>query len=92
MTRKLKTVDKLAALNAEIKVLTTQRDKLTTSLKLKGPGTYEGENHVAIVTESVRTGFDTITARKFLTAAELLKCQKPSRVLSVTVKDVVPIS
>ncbi len=64
-----KVIDKLASIRAQKKLLESEEDevkKLIAELTGNAPGTYEGENFVLKITESVTYDYDTVKVVKAL--------------------------
>ena len=72
----VRTVDKLAALKAQIANLETEADNLTDLLKLQGEGVYFGNMHKFMVATVTGQRLDTRLAQTFLTPAQLSQCLK----------------
>lgn len=70
------TVDKLAALKAQIANLETEADNLADLLKLQGEGVYFGNMHKFMVATITGKRLDARLAQTFLTPGQLLECMK----------------
>lgn len=71
-----RTIDKLAALKAQIANLETEADELTDLLKLQGNGVFFGNAHKFIVAEVTSQRLDTKLAQSFLTPGQIIECTK----------------
>ena len=67
-------VDKLAALKAQISILEKQAGFLTDSLKDLGDGEYRGTAHRVLVATTTATRLDAAKAKSYLTPNEILAC------------------
>ena len=74
----VRTVDKLAALKAQISNLETEAENLSDLLKLQGPGVYFGNMHKFMVATVTGQRLDTRLAQTFLTPGQLAECLKPT--------------
>jgi hypothetical protein len=74
----VRTVDKLAALKAQIANLETEADNLANLLKLQGEGVYFGNMHKFMVATVTGKRLDARLAQTFLTPGQLLECMKSS--------------
>ena len=72
----VRTVDKLAALKAQIANLEQEADNLTDLLKYQGEGVYFGNLHKFMVATVTGQRLDTRLAQTFLTPAQLAECLK----------------
>lgn len=72
----LRTVDKLAALKAQIANLELETDNLIDLLKFQGEGVYFGHLHKFMVATVTSQRLDTRLAQTFLTPAQLAECLK----------------
>ena len=72
----VRTVDKLAALKAQIANLETEADNLADLLKHQGEGVYFGNLHKFMVATVIGQRLDTRLAQTFLTPAQLSQCLK----------------
>jgi hypothetical protein len=72
----VRTVDKLAALKAQIANLETEAENLSDLLKLQGSGVYFGNLHKFMVATVTCQRLDTRLAQTFLTPAQLVECMK----------------
>ena len=72
----VRTVDKLAALKAQIANLEQEADNLTDLLKMQGEGVYFGNLHKFMVATVTSQRLDTRLAQTFLTPAQLAECLK----------------
>lgn len=77
-----RTVDKLAALKAQISNLETEADNLADLLKNQGEGVYFGNAHKFMVATVTGKRLDSALAQTFLTPAQLKKCMKPTSTTS----------
>ena len=73
-----RTVDKLAALKAQIANIEAEADNLADLLKLQGDGVYFGNAHKFMVATVMGKRLDSALAQSFLTQAQLKKCMKPT--------------
>lgn len=80
-------VEKLAALKAQIRSLKKQEEFLSDLLKDMGDGEYLGTKHIATVTTSERQSLDTAIVKGFLTPAQLIAATKTSTVVVLNVKE-----
>ena len=71
-----RTVDKLAALKAQISNLELEADNLADLLKHQGEGVYFGNLHKFMVTTVIGQRLDSRLAQTFLTPAQLVECMK----------------
>ena len=69
-----KTIEKLAALKANIASLEAEEKELCDLLKLQGPGVYNSTNYKFLVADVVSTKIDTKKAQSFLTPAQIIEC------------------
>jgi hypothetical protein len=72
----VRTVDKLAALKAQIANLEAEADNLADLLKYQGEGVYFGNLHKFMVATVTSQRLDTRLAQTFLTPAQLSECLK----------------
>jgi hypothetical protein len=72
----VRTVDKLAALKAQIANLEAEADNLADLLKLQGEGVYFGNMHKFMVATVISQRLDTRLAQTFLTTGQLAECLK----------------
>lgn len=72
----VRTVDKLAALKAQIANLELEADNLVDLLKYQGEGVYFGNLHKFMVATITGKRLDTRLAQTFLTPAQLAECLK----------------
>ncbi len=72
----VRTVDKLAALKAQISNLEAEADNLANLLKLQGEGVYFGNMHKFMVATVTGQRLDTRLAQTFLTPGQLAECLK----------------
>ena len=72
----VRTVDKLAALKAQIANLELEADNRADLLKLQGEGVYFGNLHKFMVATVIGQRLDTRLAQSFLTPAQLSQCLK----------------
>ena len=72
----VRTVDKLAALKAQIANLEAEADNLADLLKYQGEGVYFGNLHKFMVATVTGQRLDTRLAQTFLTPAQLAECLK----------------
>jgi conjugal transfer/entry exclusion protein len=77
-----RTVDKLAALKAQISNLETEADNLADLLKYQGEGVYFGNAHKFMVATVTGKRLDSALAQSFLTPAQLKKCMKSTSTTS----------
>ena len=77
-----RTVDKLAALKAQISNLEAEADNLSDLLKLQGDGVYFGNLHKFMVATVISQRLDTRLAQTFLTPAQLSKRLKSTSTTS----------
>ena len=77
-----RTVDKLAALKAQISNLEAEADNLSDLLKLQGDGVYFGNLHKFMVATVIGQRLDTRLAQTFLTPAQLSQCLKSTSTTS----------
>ena len=73
-----RTVDKLAALKAQIANLELEADNLADLLKYQGEGVYFGNLHKFMVATVTGKRLDTRLAQTFLTPGQLLEYMKPT--------------
>lgn len=78
----IRTVDKLAALKAEISTLEQEADNLSDLLKHQGEGVYFGHAHKFMVATLTSKRLDTRLAQTFLTPGQLLDCLKSTSTTS----------
>lgn len=74
----VRTVDKLAALKAQIANLETEAENLADLLKYQGEGVYFGNMHKFLVATVTGQRLDARLAQTFLTPGQLLECMKPT--------------
>ncbi|MDD2743006.1 MAG: hypothetical protein PHV02_12075 [Rhodocyclaceae bacterium] len=72
----VRTVDKLAALKAQITNLEAEADNLSDLLKYQGEGVYFGNLHKFMVATVTGKRLDARLAQTFLTPGQLLECMK----------------
>ena len=72
----IRTVDKLAALKAQISNLEAEADNLSDLLKLQGEGVYFGNMHKFMVATVTGKRLDSRLAQTFLTPGQLVECMK----------------
>ena len=72
----VRTVDKLAALKAQITNLEAEADNLADLLKYQGEGVYFGNLHKFMVATVTGKRLDARLAQTFLTPGQLLECMK----------------
>lgn len=72
----VRTVDKLAALKAQISNLEAEADNLADLLKLQGEGVYFVNMHKFMVATVTGQRLDTRLAQTFLTPGQLAECLK----------------
>ena len=72
----VRTVDKLAALKAQITNLEAEADNLSDLLKYQGEGVYFGNMHKFMVATVTGKRLDARLAQTFLTPGQLLECMK----------------
>ncbi len=72
----VRTVDKLAALKAQIANLELEADNLADLLKYQGEGVYFGNMHKFMVATVTGQRLDTRLAQTFLTPTQLVECMK----------------
>jgi hypothetical protein len=72
----VRTVDKLAALKAQISNLELEADNLADLLKYQGEGVYFGNMHKFMVATVTGQRLDARLAQTFLTPGQLLECMK----------------
>jgi hypothetical protein len=72
----VRTIDKLAALRAEMAALEAEADNLAELLKAQGQGVYFGTMHKYMVASVTGQRLDTRLAQTFLTPAQLADCLK----------------
>ncbi len=77
-----RTVDKLAALKAQIANIEAEADNLADLLKLQGDGVYFGNAHKFMVATVIGKRLDARLAQTFLTPGQLLECMKSSTTTS----------
>lgn len=70
----VRTVDKLAALKAQIANLEIEAENLSDLLKEQGPGIYFGNLHKFMVTIVTAQRLDSRLAQTFLTPSQLSEC------------------
>jgi hypothetical protein len=80
-------VDKLAALKAQIRNLKRQEEFLCDLLKDQGDGEYIGKEYIATVATSERQSLDTAIVKGFLTPAQIIAATKSSTVVTLNVKE-----
>lgn len=78
----VRTVDKLAALKAQIANLELEADNLADLLKYQGEGVYFGNLHKFMVATVTSQRLDTRLAQTFLTPGQLAECLKPTSTTS----------
>jgi hypothetical protein len=78
----VRTVDKLAALKAQITNLEAEADNLADLLKYQGDGVYFGNMHKFMVATVVGKRLDSRLAQTFLTPGQLLECMKSTSTTS----------
>ena len=71
-----RTVDKLAALKAQIANLEQEADNLADLLKYQGEGVYFGNLHKFMVATVIGQRLDTRLAQTYLTPGQLAECLK----------------
>lgn len=71
-----RTVDKLAAIKAQIANLEAEADNLTDLLKFQGEGVYFGSAHKFMVATVTGKRLDAREAQTYLTPEQLLSCMK----------------
>lgn len=76
----VRTVDKLAALKAQIANLELEADNLSDLLKHQGEGVYFGNLHKFLVATVTSQRLDTRLAQTFLTPVQLAECLKPTSI------------
>ncbi len=74
----VRTVDKLAALKAQIANLETEAENLADLLKYQGEGVYFGNMHKFLVATVPGQRLDARLAQTFLPPGQLLECMKPT--------------
>ena len=78
----VRTVDKLAALKAQISNLEAEADNLADLLKYQGEGVYFGNMHKFMVATVTGKRLDSRLAQTFLTPGQLLECMKSTSTVS----------
>ena len=78
----VRTVDKLAALKAQITNLEAEADNLADLLKYQGEGVYFGNMHKFMVATVTGKRLDARLAQTFLTPGQLLECMKSTSTTS----------
>lgn len=78
----VRTVDKLAALKAQITNLEAEADNLSDLLKYQGDGVYFGNMHKFMVATVTGKRLDSRMAQTFLTPGQLLECMKSTSTTS----------
>jgi hypothetical protein len=78
----IRTVDKLAALKAQITNLEAEADNLSDLLKYQGDGVYFGNMHKFMVATVIGKRLDARLAQTFLTPGQLLECMKSTSTTS----------
>ena len=78
----VRTVDKLAALKAQITNLEAEADNLADLLKYQGEGVYFGNMHKFMVATVTGKRLDARLAQTFLTPGQLLECMKTTSTTS----------
>lgn len=78
----VRTVDKLAALKAQITSLEAEADNLSDLLKCQGDGIYFGNMHKFMVATVTGKRLDARLAQTFLTPGQLLECMKSTSTTS----------
>lgn len=73
-----RTIEKLAALKANIASLEAEEKELCELLKLQGPGTYTSANYKFLVADVITTKIDSKKAQSFLTPAQIIECSYTS--------------
>lgn len=73
-----RTVDKLAALKAQITNLEMEADNLSDLLKYQGDGVYFGNAHKFLVATVIGKRLDARLAQTFLMPGQLVECMKTS--------------
>lgn len=71
-----RTIEKLAALKANIKQLEDEESLLVDLLKEQGDGVYFSANYKFHVAHVTTTKLDTKLAQSFLTPAEIVECTR----------------
>ena len=79
-------VNRLAALNREIKALQEEADALKAEFKAAGEGTYESAEHTVVVSTNERLSLDTGAVKAILTPTQIAACSKVTVVTTVSVK------
>lgn len=77
-----RTVDKLAALKAQIANIELEADNLADLLKAQGEGVYFGNAHKFMVATVVGHRLDARQAQTYLTPEQLLSCMKATSTTS----------
>lgn len=77
-----RTVDKLAAIKAQIANLETEADNLVDLLKYQGDGIYFGNAHKFMVATVIGQRLDARLAQTFLTPGQLMECMKSTATTS----------
>lgn len=78
----VRTVDKLAALKAQITNLEAEADNLADLLKYQGEGVYFGNMHKFMVATVTGKRLDARLAQTYLTPGQLLECMKTTSTTS----------
>lgn len=78
----VRTVDKLAALKAQISTLEAEADNLSDLLKYQGDGVFFGSLHKFMVATVTGKRLDSRLAQTFLTPGQLLDCMKSTSTTS----------
>jgi len=78
----VRTVDKLAALKAQISNLELESDNLSDLLKYQGDGVYFGNMHKFMVATVTGKRLDSRLAQTFLTPGQLVECMKTTSTIS----------
>lgn len=78
----VRTVDKLAALKAQITSFEAEADNLADLLKHQGEGVYFGNMHKFMVATVIGKRLDSRLAQTFLTPGQLLDCMKSTSTTS----------
>jgi hypothetical protein len=78
----VRTVDKLAALKAQITNLEVEADNLSELLKHQGDGVYFGNMHKFMVATVIGKRLDSRLAQTFLAQGQLVECMKTTSTTS----------
>jgi len=80
-------VDTLAALNAQISVLTKQADVIKAELKKSGYDEIQGDHYKAVIVTKTTCSLDVKKVRKLLTPAQIDLCSVDRVSVSISLFD-----